>query len=92
MERKPYQVVMRRIETRISEQTVTVHAESEADARVLAKYEETPSYLWQDEVGTTTVDIAAIKTADDPLAHYGSMSARAAHELSARMAEFEGRN
>ncbi|PPA76468.1 hypothetical protein C4E15_06635 [Achromobacter spanius] len=83
MQRKPYQVVMRRTETRISEQTVTVHAESEADARVLAKYEETPSYLWQDEVGTTTVDIATIKTANDPVTHYGNLAAQVAHQVAA---------
>lgn len=83
MQRKPYQVVMRRTETRISEQTVTVHAESEADARVLAKYEDTPGYLWMDEVRTATVDIAAIKTADDPATHYGNLAAQVAHQVSA---------
>ncbi|CAB3729099.1 hypothetical protein [Achromobacter piechaudii] len=83
MQRKPYQVVMRRTETRISEQTVTVHAESEADARVLAKYEETPSYLWQDEVRTATVDIATIKGANDPATHYGNLAAQVAHQVAA---------
>ncbi|AZS78822.1 hypothetical protein ELS24_10420 [Achromobacter spanius] len=83
MNRKPYQVVMRRTETRISEQTVTVHAESEADARVLAKYEDTPSYLWQEEVRTAVVDIATIKTADDPATHYGNLAAQVAHQVAA---------
>jgi len=83
MNRKPYQVVMRRTETRISEQTITVHAESEADARVLAKYEETPGYLWMDEVRTATVDIASVKTADDPATHYGNLAAKVAHQVAA---------
>ncbi|CAB3905574.1 hypothetical protein LMG2828_04730 [Achromobacter piechaudii] len=83
MNRKPFQVVMRRTEVRVSEQTVTVHAESEADARVLAKYEDTPSYLWQDEVGTTTVDISAIKGADDQVTHYGNLAQQAAHQVAA---------
>lgn len=84
MERKAFQVVMRRTETRISEQTVTVHAETEADARVLAKYEDTPSYLWQPAGATNErVDIAAVKGADDPLTHYGNLAQQAAHQVAA---------
>lgn len=83
MQRKAFQVVMRLTETRISEQTVTVHAETEADARVLAKYEDLPVYLW-DRAGTTeAVDIAAIKEADDPGTHYGNLAAQAAHQVAA---------
>lgn len=83
MDRKAYQVVMRKTETRIAEQTVTVYAESEADARVLAKYEETPSYLWAEHTGTTTVDIATIKGANDPATHYGNLAQQAAHQVAA---------
>lgn len=82
-ERKAFQVVLRQTETRISEQTVTVYAETEEDARVLAKYEETPRYLWKDQTGTTTVDIATIKTADDPATHYGNLAAQIAHQVAA---------
>lgn len=74
MERKAFQVVMRRTETRTSEQTITVHAESEADARVLAKYEDLPVYLWDKAGDNVRVDIAAIKAADDPVTHYGNLA------------------
>ena len=84
MNRKAFQVVMRRTETRISEQTVTVHAETEADARVLAKYEETPFYSWQAAgAAVERVDIAAVKVADDPLTHYGNLAQQAAHQAAA---------
>ncbi|WLW64280.1 hypothetical protein RA224_12885 [Achromobacter aegrifaciens] len=84
MQRKAFQVVMRRTETRISEQTVTVHAETEADARVLAKYEETPFYSWQAAGATAErVDIASVKVADDPLTHYENLAQRAAHQVAA---------
>ena len=84
MERKAFQVVMRRTETRISEQTVTVHAETEADARVLAKYEDTPFYLWQAAGAVAErVDIAAVKGADDPLTHYENLAQQAAHQVAA---------
>ncbi|MGE8616109.1 MAG: hypothetical protein ACN6PF_27695 [Achromobacter veterisilvae] len=73
MERKAFQVVMRKIEMRINEQTVTVYAESEEDARVLAKYEDLAFYLWTPDRNFETVGIAAVKPADDPLTHYGSI-------------------
>ncbi|CAB3931582.1 hypothetical protein [Achromobacter insolitus] len=84
MNRKAFQVVMRRTETRISEQTVTVHAETEADARVLAKYEETPFYSWKAAgAAVERVDIAAVKVADDPLTHYQNLAQKAAHQAAA---------
>lgn len=83
MQRKAFQVVMRLVETRISEQTVTVHAESEEDARVLAKYEELPLYLWDRSPATERVSIAAVKVADDPTTHYGNLAQQAAHQVAA---------
>jgi hypothetical protein len=83
MQRKAFQIVMRKTQTITSEQTITVHAETEADARVLARYEELPSYLWQDETGTTAVEIAQIKVADDPLTHYGNLAQTAAQNVAA---------
>ncbi|CAB3717295.1 hypothetical protein CEY09_31680 [Achromobacter marplatensis] len=61
MERKTYQIVMRLIETRISEQTVNIEADCEADARVLAKYEELPSYMWQKKPSSERVAIVDVK-------------------------------
>lgn len=65
MELKTYQIVMRQIETRISEQTVSVKAESEADARVLAKYEDLPSYMWHKLPATERVAIVEVRRAED---------------------------
>ncbi|WP_313064717.1 hypothetical protein [Achromobacter animicus] len=65
MELKTYQIVMRQIETRISEQTVSVKAESEADARVLAKYEDLPSYMWHKLPSTERVAIVEVRRAED---------------------------
>ena len=64
MERKTYQIVMRLVETRISEQTVSVEAESEADARVLAKYEDLPSYMWQKKPSSERVAIVEVRSVD----------------------------
>jgi hypothetical protein len=83
MQRKAFQIVMRKTQTITSEQTITVHAETEADARVLARYEELPSYLWQDNTGTTTVEIAELKGADDPVTHYENLAQQAAHQVAA---------
>ncbi|RSE90772.1 hypothetical protein [Achromobacter aegrifaciens] len=83
MKRKAFQIVMRKTETRTSEQTITVHAETEEDARVLARYEDLPSYLWQDNTGTTAVEIAQIKVADDPFTHYDNLAQKAAHQVAA---------
>lgn len=84
MQRKAFQVVMRRTETRISEQTVTVHADSEADARILAKYEPTPSYSWQ---GTGNdfehVDVAAVIAAGDAVPNYENLAQQAAQQAAA---------
>lgn len=82
MQRKAFQIVMRKTQTITSEQTITVHAETEADARVLARYEELPSYLWQDNTGTTTVEIAELKGADDPVTHYENLAQQAAHQVA----------
>lgn len=83
MERKAFQVVMRKIETRISEQTVTVHAETEEDARVLAKYEELRGYLWDRVSDAEVFKIAAVKVADDPLTHYGNLAQVAQQQAAA---------
>ncbi|KXJ63027.1 hypothetical protein AXY46_03140 [Achromobacter xylosoxidans] len=84
MQRKAFQVVMRRTETRISEQTVTVHADSEADARILAKYEETPSYMWESTGNDFEhVDVAAVKAPEDAVAHYENLAQQAAQQVAA---------
>lgn len=74
MQRKAFQVVMRRTETRTSEQIITVHADTKEDALVLAKYEELPSYLWDHVGDANDVKIAFVKEADDPVAHYGNLA------------------
>lgn len=65
MERKNYKIVMRLVETRISEQTIRVEAECEADARVLAKYEDLPSYMWQKKPSSDRVAIVEVSIAED---------------------------
>lgn len=65
MERKTYQIVMRLVETRISEQTIRVEAECEADARVLARYADLPSYMWQKKPSRETVTVAEVRIAED---------------------------
>ena len=65
MEIKTYQIVMRLIETRISEQTVHVKADCEADARVLAKYEDLPGYMWQKQPSSERVAIVEVKRLED---------------------------
>ncbi|MDF3858111.1 hypothetical protein P3W70_07125 [Achromobacter denitrificans] len=82
MDRKAFQIVMRKIETRISEQTVTVHAETEDDARVLAKYEECPSYLWDRVREEEIVKVAVVKRADDPATHYGNLAQIAQQQVA----------
>lgn len=84
MQRKAFQVVMRRTETRISEQTVTVHADSEADARILAKYEDTPSYMWESTGNDFEhVDVAAVIAAGEAVPNYENLAQQAAQQTAA---------